>query len=110
MAEEKDKVINLFKKTNENSGLPNNKLFKGFPYIKLIKDENGNLFREDYLIEYAKKCYYIVSVVKKNGPSAALYKYNVPYESLISFLNEFENNNTYGRVIDIERYIPEDLA
>ncbi len=104
----KDKVIELFKKSPND--IENKRLFKGFPYVKLTKDENGNLFKEDSLIDFASRCFYIVSVVKKSGLGAAIYKYKVPYSSLILFLKEFENNKSYGTVIDIERYIPEDLA
>lgn len=105
-----DKVINLFKKQKENSDVSPQRFFKGFPYIKLTKDDSGNYFKEDNLRDYANKCYYIVTVMKKNGIGVGLYKYKVPYLSLLDFLNEFRNNRSYGEVIDIERYIPEDLA
>ena len=103
-----DKVINLFKKSKNN--LENQRFFKGFPYIKISKDENGNYFKEEALLDYASRCFYIVTVMKKNGVGVSLYKYKVPYDSLLKFLNEFRNNKSFGVVIDIERYVPEDLA
>ncbi len=103
-----DNVIDFFKKSAKISG--GQKFFKGFPYIKITKDDNGNLFKEEFLTEYAKRCFYIVSVVRSMGLGSAIYKYKVPYASLIDFLNEFKNNESYGKIIDIERYIPEDLA
>lgn len=105
-----DNVINLFQKSKHNAENGNLKLFKGFPYVKLLKDENGNLFKEESLLEYADRCFYIVSAIKKNGINAVLYKYKVPFDSLFDFLKEFKQNESYGKVIDIERYIPEDLA
>ena len=48
--------------------------------------------------------------MKNNGIGIALYKYKVPYESLLNFFNKFRHNESYGEIIDIERYVPEDLA
>ena len=107
MADGNDKIINFIKKTTENE---NQRVFKGFPYIKITKDDSGNYFNADALKEYAQKCFYIVTVMKSNEIGVALYKYKVPYESLLKFLNEFKYNKSYGQIIDIERYIPEDLA
>ena len=105
-----DKVINLFKKSSEAEDNIRQRFFKGFQYVKLTKDDNGNYFKEESLREYAQKCYYIISVMKHNGIGVALYKYKVPYASLLDFFNVFRNNELYGEIVDIERYIPEDLA
>ena len=105
-----DKIIDFLKKSNKPNNGGQTRVFKGFQYIKLNKDENGNLFKEDSLLEYAKRCFYIVTVVKNNGIAPALYKYKVPYESLLDLLNEFRTTSDYGKIIDIERYVPEDLA
>ena len=70
----------------------------------------GDYFKEEALREYAQKCFYIVTVMKNNGIGVGLYKYKVPYESLLNFFNQFRNNKSYGEIIDIERYVPEDLA
>ncbi len=110
MSDGNDKVIDLFKKSSENTTNSQPRFFKGFQYLKITKDDNGNYFKEESLRDYAKRCFYIVTVMRKNGIGVALYKYKVPYESLLNFLNEFKNNKSYGEVIDIERYIPEDLA
>ncbi len=110
MDKNNDNVINIFNKSASNKDTENQRLFKGFPYIKLTKDDNGNYFKEEALRDYASKCFYIITVMKKNGIGVGLYKYKVPYASLLDFLNEFRQNKAYGEVIDIERYIPEDLA
>lgn len=111
MADEfNDKVINLFNKDSERENNSQQRLFKGFQYIKITKDDNGNYFKEESLREYAKQCFYIITVMKHNGIGVALYKYKVPYESLLDFFNIFKKNESYGEIIDIERYIPKDLA
>ena len=110
MSDNKDKVINLFKKTPKEGDTARQRCFKGFQYVKITKDENGNYFKEEALREYAQKCFFIVTVMKHNGIGVGLYKYKVPYESLLNFFNQFRNNKSYGEIIDIERYVPEDLA
>ncbi len=110
MKNDNDKVINLFKNSSNNDDTAQKRFFKGFQYVKITRDENGNYFKEEALREYAQKCFYIITVMKNNGIGVGLYKYKVPYESLLNFLNQFRNNKSYGEVIDIERYVPEDLA
>lgn len=103
MSENNGNVINFFKHQT-NSGK------MGYPFVKLIKDTNGNFFSEKYLREYAKKVHYIVTVMRQNETAVTLYKYNVPQVSLIDFLNDLKNNKIEGEIVDIEKYIPEDLA
>ena len=105
-----NKIIDFSKKSNKSEENIQNSIFKGFEYVKLTKDENGNTFKPDILTEYAKKCFYVVTVLKTNGITPALYKYKIPYEALLEFLSNFNSSNEYGKIIDIERYIPEDLA
>jgi len=111
MSEDNDNVIDLFRKSPKDiNNTKQQRFFKGFPYIKITRDENGNYFKEEALREYAKKCFYIVTVMKNNGIGVGLYKYKVPYDSLLNFFNVFKNSKAYGEIIDIERYVPEDLA
>ncbi len=104
-----DKIIDLFKKSSQNKNNEKQRFFKGFQYVKLSRDENGNYFNEELLRDYADKCFYIVSVMRRIGIGVSIYKYNVPNESLLKFLDKFRNKS-YGEIIDIERYIPDDLA
>jgi len=105
-----DKIINLFGKSRSGKNSEKQRFFKGFQYIKLSKDENGSYFNEELIKEYAKKSFYIVSVMRRIGIGVSIYKYNVPYESLLKFLDRFKNNKSYGEIIDIERYVPDDPA
>lgn len=110
MDNDNNKVIDIFKKAPKDGETNHQRFFKGFQYVKITKDENGNYFKEEALREYAQKCFYIVTVMKNNAIGVGLYKYKVPYDSLLNFFNQFRNNKSYGEIIDIERYIPEDLA
>ena len=116
MSDNNDNVIDFFKRSSKGmgaKGLENNssgKFFKGFPYIKLAKDANGNYFNRESLTEYSKKVFYIVTVMRDCAPSVALYIYKVSQAALTDFLLEFKNNNSDGEIVDIDKYIPEDLA
>ena len=105
-----DKVIDFSKKSNITDANQQKSFVKEFQYVKLTKDDNGNTFKEEALLDMAQRCFYIITVVKNNGISAALYKYKVPYSSLLDFLNEFRETESNGKIIDIKRYVPEDLA
>lgn len=111
MSDDNNKVINLFKKSSENEDdIKQQRFFKGFQYVKINKDENGNYFKEDSIREAAENCFFIISVMKRNRIGISIYKYKVPYSSLLEFFSVFKNTRQYGEIIDIERYVPEDLA
>lgn len=105
MSDNNDNIIKFNKHTQK---INKDSFFENYPYIKLTRDTNGNLFNETYLREYSEKVCYIVTVMKKNQPSIALYKYKVEQRDLVDFLNELKKSDSY--MIDIEKYIPENLA
>lgn len=113
MNDNNDNVIDMFKRSVKGSSNFSNQkeeLLGNYPYIKLTKDVNGNYFTTKTLLEYSQKIYYIVTVMKDCTPSAALYKYKVAQADLTNFLNELSKNSSYGVIIEIDKYIPEDLA
>ena len=104
MGEDKDNVI----KFNIDKKKTGEKFFSRFPCIELVKDVNGNLFNPDLIEEYSRKVCYIVTIMRKTRPSTALYKYKVAQKSLLRFLEEVKNSD--GFLVEIEKYIPDDLA
>ena len=106
-----DKVINLFEKHNKTlEESYEQKYFKGFHYVKLEKDVNGNPFQEELLLDYSKKCKYIVRVMRKVNGVVSLYNYKVPANKFIEFISKFLNKEFNGEIIEVEKYIPEELA
>ena len=106
-----DKVINLFQKHDKKLGeAGEQKFFKGFHYVKLDKDLNGNPFQEELLLEYSQKCSYIVRVMRKVNGAVSLYNYKVPSNRIIEFISKFLNKEFNGETIEVEKYIPEELA
>lgn len=114
MSEEiNEKVINMFKR--HINDLPQEteekiKFFAGFNYVKLKRDSNGKKFVKSNLTSYAKKCHYIVSVMRDVDGETCLYNYDIKSADLLKFLKAFDNDTLKGTIIEIEKYIPEDLA
>lgn len=107
------KVINIFSKHNSAEPLEQDekiKFFAGFNYVKIDKDSNGKKFNAEKLKNYAEKCHYIVRVMRTLDDVVLLYNYDVPNAKLFSFMKAFENNTLNGKIIEIDKYFPEDLA
>ena len=107
------KVIDIF--TRHNRDLPIDaeekiKFFAGYNYVKLKRDENGKKFAEANLLSYAKKCHYIVRVMRKLDDEVCLYNYDIKNEDLVDFIKAFDNNVLNGTIVEIDKYFPEDLA
>ena len=107
------KVINIF--SQHNKKLPADskekvKYYAGFNYVKLNKDHNGNKFNKEHLIKYSKGCHYIVRVMREIAGEVILYNYDVPNDDLFRFLKSFEDNTLDGTIIEIDKYLPDDLA
>lgn len=114
MADEiNEKVINIF--TRHNNDLPQNddekiKFFAGYNYVKLKRDDNGKKFHEANLVAYAKKCHYIVRVMRNIDGETCLYNYDITNDELFDFMKAMEQKVLVGTIIEIDKYIPEDLA
>ncbi|MBP7211237.1 hypothetical protein KBA27_00225 [bacterium] len=107
------KIINIFEKHKNSLPLGSDekiKFFAGFHYVKLGRDSNGKKFQAEKLLKYADKCSYIVRVMRKIDGEIFLYNYEVSNDKLFIFMRAFENNTLNGTIIEIEKYMPEDLA
>lgn len=108
-----EKVVDIFKRHNSSENKvkdKNLKYFAGFNYVKLSKDVNGNPFVKQNLLEYAQTCRYIVRVMRELNNQVFLYNYDVNSDELFDFLKKFKENELNGQIIEIEKYITEDLA
>ena len=106
------KVINIFSKNNitsKQSSTNKVKSFAGYSYVRLDEDVNGYPFKEDKLLDYAKKCHYIVKVMKEKNGKPSLYSYNVPSDKLLDFLLMFRNNELNGCIIEIDKFLPKNI-
>jgi len=108
------KVINMFSKHKQNTVSSDVaervKFYAGFNYVKLKRDTNNNKFNKENLLSYAEKCHYMVTVMREIDGETLLYSYDVPNNDLFRFMKSFEENTLDGTIIEIEKYIPNDLA
>ena len=107
------KVINMFNR--HNNDLPQEeedkiKYFAGFHYVKLKRDVNGKKFVKTALEAYAKKCHYVVSIMREIEGETCLYNYDIKSDDLPKFIKALDNKTLSGKLIEIEKYRPEDLA
>ena len=108
-----EKVINMFNRHNNDLPPETNekiKFFAGFSYVKLKRDVNGKKFIESNLLAYAEKCRYIVTVLRKVDNEVCLYNYDIKSSELPDFIKALDNKTLTGKLIEIQKYIPEDLA
>lgn len=107
------KVINIF--SMHKSAEPSEhdekvKFFAGFNYVKINKDAQGRKFNAKHLEKYAQGCHYIVRVMRNLDGEIYLYNYDVPNDELFKFIKAFENSTLNGKIIEIDKYFPQDLA
>ena len=107
------KVINMFNR--HNNDLPQDaeekiKFFAGYNNVKLKRDVNGKKFVPSQLKAYAERCHYIVSVLRTVDGVDCLYNYDIKSDDLMKFIRALDDNTLNGTLIEIEKYIPEDLA
>lgn len=107
------KVTNIFSRHNRDLPLATAekvKFYAGFNYVRIDRDTNGNKFNPDFLKKYAEDCHYIVRVMREYKGETVLYNYDVPNNDLFKFIKSFEENTLDGKIIEIEKYFPDELA
>ncbi len=107
------KVTNIFSRHNKDLPSPTGervKFYAGFNYVRIDKDTNGNKFNKEHLLKYAEGCHYIVRVMRDYKGETVLYNYDVPNKDLFKFIKTFEENTLDGKIIEIDKYFPEESA
>lgn len=113
MGEDDKKVLKFSVRNVQKSDFDKKKKvksFAGFEYVKMEKDLNGTPFIKESLLEYATNCKYVVRVMRQFSGKVSLYNYYIPQEKLSDFLAKINNGEFDGTIIEVEKYIPEDLA
>ena len=107
------KILKISDKISQKSASSKKKEIKnfcGFDYVKMEKDLNGTSFVKENLLDYARKCKYMVRVMREKEGKIYLYNYYVSQDKINEFLNKIESGEFDGKIIEIEKYIPENLA
>ena len=109
-----EKIISIFARHKKQ--LPIDKEHKiirnsdGFYYVCVQKDENGKHFDRNKLLERANSCYYIVKVMLERNDHPHICNFRVPGEKILDFLSSYINEEKEGKIIEIDKYFPDDLA
>lgn len=108
------KVVNIFEKIKDKQPIESEANIvtceDGICCVCMQKDENGNYFDENHLLECAAKMQYIIRVMIENDKHPYLYNYKVPGEKLVEFMNKFHTGEKQGAIIEVERYYTGELA
>lgn len=109
------KVVKLFAKhkKNQNCCSDEENVIRnedGYYYVCIKKDDNGHHFDEKRLLERTEDFYYIVNVMVNNSEYPHIYSYKVPGEKILDFIEPYVNNDKEGRIIEIDKHYPGDLA
>ncbi|MCQ2957917.1 MAG: hypothetical protein MJ180_03330 [Candidatus Gastranaerophilales bacterium] len=80
-------------------------------YCVTVKtDKHGNPFNRAELLEDARMTEYIVKVLVDTPESSYINNYKVSGEKILEFLSKYTKRKKQGQVIEIDKYIPDDLA
>ncbi len=78
--------------------------------VTVKADRHGNPFDKKELLEDALKVEYIVKVLIETPNAPYINNYKVSGEKLLPFLSKFISRKKQGQIIEIDKYIPDDLA
>ena len=78
--------------------------------VTVKSDKHGKPFNKQELLEDAKTTEYIVKVLIDTPNAPYINNYKVSGDKLLPFLSKFISRKKQGQVIEIDKYIADDLA
>jgi hypothetical protein len=110
-----EKVINIFAKQEKKAPLhpeeePLLTSEDGFSYVLIKQDETGAHLDEDKLLERADEQWYIIKVLDYHRDQPVIQNFKVSGERLLEFLGSFISDDRTGRILEIDKYYPQELA
>lgn len=112
MKELDKKVVNIFTKHKENQPT-DTKVIKcddGIYCVTVKTDKHGNPLNKDEILQDAMITEYIVKVLIETPQGSYINNYKVSGEKILAFLSKYTTRKKQGQVIEIDKYIPDDLA
>lgn len=108
------KVVSIFEKHKQNKHSETDsqvvKCDNDIYCVTVKTDKHGNSFNREELLEEAKHTEYIVKVLVDTPQGSYINNYKLDGEKLLPFLSKFTNRKKQGQVIEVDKYIPDDLA
>ena len=110
-----EKVINIFAK-HSRKALPASEEEQvytspdGFNYVHIKYDENGQHLNEEKLLEKADEQNYIIKILEHHRDYPSIKNYRVSGDRLVEFLDTVLSGKRPGKIIEIDKYYPEEPA
>ena len=108
------KVVNIFERHKANKPYATDakvvKCDDDIYCVTVKTDKHGNPFNREELLEDAMLTDYIVRVLIDTPQGSYINNYKVSGEKILAFLNKFTKRKKQGQVIEIDKYIPDELA
>lgn len=108
------KVINIFERHKANKSISSDakvvKCDDDIYCVTVKTDKHGNPFNREDLLKDAMLTEYIVKVLIDTPQGSYINNYKVSGERILGFLNKFTSRKKQGQVIEIDKYIADDLA
>lgn len=82
----------------------------GVFYVRAEKDENGNFFNKNHLIDFCNQSVYIIRVMRIENDKPCVYSYKVPGDEIVSFISRYSDDNESEKIIEINKCQPHNLA
>ena len=110
MNEYSENIIKLSPKQGQKTGKKHLSNSAGYYYMITEKDLNGNPYSKSTLLQYASNCKYIIRVMREVDNKVILCDYQVEYNKIFDFIEKVTSGQINGTIIEIEKYLPKDLA
>ncbi len=95
---------------NNKNKLAEIKNFQGFEYVKLKKDVNGISFNKKALEDFAFSLKYTISIMRDTNNGIFLYEYFINGEDFDNFFKLYIDGTIEGKIVQIEKHTPDNLA
>jgi len=107
-------VVSIFKRHKENKSIASDakvvQCDDNIYCVTVKTDKHGNPFNREELLEDAKLTEYIIKVLIDTPQGSYINNYKVTGDKILGFLGKFTNRKKQGQVIEIDKYIPDELA
>jgi hypothetical protein len=110
-----EKVINIFDKHSKKKApaTEEEKVYTspdGFNYVHIQYEESGVPLDEKKLLEKADQQTYIVKVLEHHSEHPSIRNFKVTGDRLLEFLESFMSEKRPGKIIEIDKFYPDELA
>lgn len=108
MTDEFKKVVRIFGNKKNVTGIQKDD--SGIYFVRAEKDENGNFFNTDHLINFANDTDYLIRVMRVEDSKTCVYTYKVSGDMIASFISNYSDEDEAEKIVEIIKCQPQNLA